>query len=234
MFGLQNLETRQFEALFFHIPKTAGSLVKTYVRDNYKHQYVLRQLHGVLPYHNRHDLPMNEVGMHDHSHLTIDQAFDIYPTLDEWIEENNIDVFCITRDPYERFVSCLRFIPVMMNLDIDGSGIPKFRGQYAEDHFHAVYTYLLMSPQARWICKEGEPFARTIHLDDVKGTVAQVTDNVSVDFTKKVWTNEDASHKMLNDFVIPKFPLDGETKKFVEWLWKEDFDLGLHRGGIAQ
>ena len=26
---------------------------------------------------------------------------------------------------------------------------------------------------------------------------------------------------------IPKFELDGETKKFVEWMYKEDFDLGL-------
>jgi hypothetical protein len=32
---------------------------------------------------------------------------------------------------------------------------------------------------------------------------------------------------MLNDFILPKFPLDEQTKLFVQWLWKEDFDLGL-------
>ena len=234
MYGLQNLETRKFEALFFHAPKTAGSLVKKYTKNNYGHQYMFRTLHGLLPMFGDGKLKMANVQMDDHSHLTVDQAFDIYPTLDEWIHENNIDVFTMVRDPYERFVSCLRFIPVMMNLDIDGSGVPKFRGQYAEDHFHAVYTHLIMSPQARWICRDGQPFARTIHINDVKDTVANVTGNVSVDFRENIWSNEEASEKMLNDFVIPKFPLDEQTKMFVEWLWKEDFDLGLHRGGIAQ
>ena len=230
MYVLQNLETRKFEALFFHAPKTAGSLVLNYVKTNYAHQYRFRSLHGLLPYYNNHDLKMEEVEMNDHAHLTIDRAFEIYPTLSDWIDKNDIDVFTMVRDPYERFVSCLRFIPVMMNLDIDKSGIPKFRGQLSESRFHAIYTNMIMSPQARWICRDGKPFARTIHINDVKDTVAKITENVSVDFGTKVWTNEDASEKMMNNFVLPKFPLDEQTKLFVQWLWKEDFDLGIHLG----
>ena len=227
MYGLQNLETRKFEGLFFHAPKTAGSLVLNYVKNNYEHQYRFRTLHGVLPLYNNPNLKMDEVEMNDHAHLTIDQAFELYPTLGDWIDENNIDVFTMTRDPYERFVSCVRFIPVMMNLDIDRSGIPKFRGQMSESRFHQVYTNMIMSPQARWICRDGKPFARTIHIKDVRGEVAPICNNVSIDFTTKIWTNEDASKKMLNDFILPKFPLDEQTKLFVQWLWKEDFDLGL-------
>lgn len=227
MFALQNTQTRKFEALFFHAPKTAGSHVLEYTKSRYIGEYQFRTLHSILPYYGDIDIPIDRVDMDDHAHLTIDQAFQIYPTLDEWIQENDIDVFTMVRDPYERFVSCLRFIPVMMNLDIDRSGIPKYGGQLSPSDFHKIYTHNIMSPQARWICRDGQPFARTIHLNDVQGKVVEITKGVSVDFGIVHWSNEDASEKMQNNFLIPKFPLDEQTKLFVQWLWKEDFELGL-------
>lgn len=234
MFGLQNLETRKFEALYFHAPKTAGTHMLTYVKENYAGNYAFRTLHGILPFHDNPDLPIEVIasednryqGRGDHAHLTIDQAFDIYPSLDDWIQENNINVFTMVRDPYERFVSCLRFLPILMRMDMDRGGKTRYREQFPEWEFHQRFTNLIMSPQANWVCRQGVPYAKTLHLNDISGKVVKITDEVSVDFSTKWWTNEDAA-ETVGDYVIPKFELDDATKKFVQWFWKEDFELGL-------
>ena len=74
---------------------------------------------------------------------------------------------------------------------------------------------------------EGEQISRIIKLEDVTDTIVSLTGDLKVDFRDRWWTNEDASKALQLDFNIPKFDLDIETRKFVEWLWKDDFDLGL-------
>jgi hypothetical protein len=237
MYALQDVESRKFFGLFMHIPKTAGTFIRSYIHEAYSGKVEIRNPHHFLPTYADERIKQNpyyqsildhpNLPIDDYAHLTLEQAFKVFPTLKEWIADHDIDVFTVTRNPYDRFVSVMRFIPVMMNLDMDIKGVPKFRGQLKPHEFHALYTNLLTLPQAEWIMHEGEQISRIIKLEDVTDTIVSLTGDLKVDFRDRWWTNEDASKALQLDFNIPKFDLDIETRKFVEWLWKDDFDLGL-------
>ena len=221
MYALQNVRTREFVAFYMHIPKTAGTHLRDYIHHNYVGEWELRQPADFLP------MQFANLPIDDYSHLTLEKAHILYPTLQEWIDHFEIDVFTITRNPYERFVSCLRFMPVLMNIDRDTGGQPYYEGRYDSSTFHAIFTNMLFTPQARWIMHEGRQVSRIIRLQDVTDTIVSIVPNLEIDFRQKWWTNEQATEQFELGFNIPKFELDGETKKFVEWMYREDFDLGL-------
>ena len=221
MYALQNVKTREFVALYMHIPKTAGTHLRDYIHHNYVGEWELRSPADFLP------TQFVNLPIEDYAHLTLDQAFQIFPTLQDWIEHFEIDVFTLTRNPYDRFVSCLRFMPILMNLDKDTTGLVKYKGQYDASTFHAIGTNLIFTSQSEWIMHQGRQVSRIIRLEDIRDTVVSILPNLEVDFRQQWWTNEDATNRIGLDFNIPKFELDGETKKFVEWMYKEDFDLGL-------
>ena len=156
MFGIRSRKTQEILAFFMHIPKTSGSHIIRQISDNYVDYDIvnienlydedieLRKSIGGQR-HSRHE----HFPIENHAHITLDQAFCLYPKLKEYINTHNIDVFTIIRDPYERFVSQVRFIPTQMIADFSRSG--KNNLERMDSHwFHFYYTNLIFEPQWKW------------------------------------------------------------------------------------
>ena len=225
MYGIKNITTDKWVGLFFHTPKTGGSNIIHQLKSD--DAFDIHIMTSVLPFD---ETLLKEMPVNDEGHLTIDQAFKIFPTLDDWIDRYNIDVFTLTRDPYERFISCMRFLPTAMRLNEDSDGI-SFYESLTPSEFHRRITTTNFSPQSYWNCRDGKPFARRIRLEDIIGQKkVHLCEECYVDFTQTIWSLEQASEQIHdNSYVIPKFTLDEETKKFVQWLWKDDFKNPLVR-----
>lgn len=245
MFGIRNKKTREILAFFMHIPKTSGSHIIQQIQDS-SDDYDIINIRMMYDEDNGelrksiggHADPRHEhFPIENHAHLTLDQAFCLYPKLKEYINTHNIDVFTIIRDPYERFVSQVRFIPSLMISDFDKRGKNKNLLERLDSHwFHFYYTNLIFEPQWKW-CYENSndenPYTRIIRLDEVKDTIYEVTKGFEVDFSQNTWSNEEVNSEIGEvPFSIPKFTLDEGTKNFVKWLYKDDFRLLF--AGIAQ
>lgn len=226
------MKTDEWVGLYMHIPKTGGSRLRNSIYeqlDTGDYDCFCTQMSKVLPINQTTLDSLNVDGL---AHLTLDQAFQVFPTLDDWITENNIDVFTITRNPYERFISCLRFLPTMMQHGIDkGDKIPRYGGSMTPSEFHAIVTTSLFRQQSDWINRDGTPYTRVLRLDEITGkSNVHITENLYCDFSKTDGSTEQvAEHIHKSSYVIPKFTLDAETKKFVQWLWADDIKNPLVR-----
>ena len=240
MWGLRHKETGNISAFFMHIPKTSGTRVLRYISKYYADEYEFK---NILDMYNEDRVLHESIGgepdprhvhfpIENHAHITLDQAFCLYPNLKQYIADNNIDVFTIVRDPYERFVSCLRFIPTLMISDFAMVGKPKY--EQLESHwFHHYKTNEMLMSQSPYVFEKEEdttPYTRVLYLEEITGTKYEVTKGVTVDFTEKTWSNEHANREIEKEntwtvpFYIPKFELDEGTRDFVKWFWKDDFE----------
>lgn len=237
MWGLRHKESGEIRAFFMHCPKTSGTRILRYVSKTYGDEYEFKAIDTMY----REDsvlqrsigeyqfiLPKSPV--ENHSHLTLGQAFHMYPNLKSYIERKNIDVFTMVRNPYDRFVSCVRFIPNLMISDfvnlgqsaVDRLGLNDFNYYYTTLALQPQYLYSHISPSST------QPYARIIHLEDVTGSKYEVTNGIEVDFTERDWTNEHARQEIIENtrdvpFWISHFELDEGTRRFVEWFYAEDF-----------
>ena len=151
MWGLRHKDTGNISAFFMHIPKTSGTRVLRYISNVYADEYEFK---NILDMYNEDRVLHESIGgepdprhihfpIENHAHITLDQAFCLYPKLKEYINTNNIDVFTIIRDPYERFVSQVRFIPSLMISDFYKRGDNTNLLEQLDSHwFHFYYTNL--------------------------------------------------------------------------------------------
>ena len=246
MWGLRHKESGEIRAFFMHCPKTSGTRILRYVTETYGDEYEFKAIDTMYAEDSvlqrslgerQFILPKSPV--ENHSHLTLGQAFYMYPNLKSYIERKNIDVFTMVRNPYDRFVSCLRFIPNLMISDFDATNEGSAVERLGLHNFNYYYTTLALQPQYLYSYadeSDTKPYARIIHLEKVTGTKYEVTNGIEVDFTEKTWTNEHARQEISENtrhvpYWIPKFELDEGTRKFVEWFYAEDFK---RIAGIAQ
>jgi len=223
MYGIKNLKTDKHIAVFMHIPKTSGT---HFLESINPEEFEVYPLNKYIPCRqNRFSITFRE-----QSHATLEQVYMLYPTLGKFIDNNNLDVFTFVRDPFERFVSCCRFLPVFMTLDTINKGQSNYGESTTHEEFISHYATLLSRPQSDWIDIEGRPQTRMIHLSDIQNKEVEIVDGMTIDYRKSWWSNEDAVSKVRKEtptWNIPKFTLDAETKRYVEWLWKKDFALNL-------
>ena len=88
MFGIRNKKTREILAFFMHIPKTSGSHIIQQIEDS-SVEYDIVNIQTMFNEDNSelrksiggHAHPRHEhFPIENHAHVTLDQAFSLYPT----------------------------------------------------------------------------------------------------------------------------------------------------------
>ena len=211
------------EAIFIHIPKTAGIYVRNTLVNNYNFKLYLFKRPDHIKYCNT-NLKYNQE--HELSFCSNKGVLQYYKTSPELNELMNIDddewktykKFCVVRNPYEKVISAWNYLMETMNLNIEFKIYLEFKDIVSENEYWHIFM-----PQYENMIDENNNMVidYIIKFENLEEDLAKVLKNIGVD--KIIHNKEKVKNKRQYDYYKKYY--DQNSLEIINKLYEKDFEL---------